>query len=232
MESKPRSSQMRADSAMAGQRLLAWRSSAPKRIRRSGEIARLDPHAADLDGNAEVDHVDVGVGDGDVGGGELELQRANLVQIAHGAVGDHADAAEGAMDVGLHLAPLGALAARLVEVVDDDDPGRGHAQHEVPPAVGAGAVAVDGSLLGADDAGGGVSDERTELGEEPADLRGDVPHFPRADLEGLDGIGDAGAGDLLEVLDLLGGKGHALSSLMGAVVDETTPARWCPCASR
>src|SRR5262245_29169997 len=49
------------------------------------EIAGLDPHAADLHGNAEVDHVDVGVRHRDVRGRELELERPDLVEVAHGA---------------------------------------------------------------------------------------------------------------------------------------------------
>ena len=116
------------------------------------EVAGLDPDAADLDGDAEVHHVHVGVRHGDVGGAELEAERAHLVEVAHGAVGDHAHAAERAVDVGLDLAPLGALAARLVEVVDHDHARGGDGQDEVPPAVGAGAVPLDRPRLGADDA--------------------------------------------------------------------------------
>src|SRR5437773_1697371 len=94
------------------------------------DVARLDPHPADLDGDAEIDHVDVGVGDGDVRGSERELERAHIVEIADGPVGDHAHAAERAMDVRLHLAPLGALPPRLVDVVDDDDARGGDAHDE------------------------------------------------------------------------------------------------------
>ena len=112
------------------------------------------------------------------------------------------------MDVRLHLAPLGALPPRLVDVVDDDDARGGDAHDEVPPAVEARAVAVDGTGLGPDHAGGGVAHERPELGKEPADLRGDVALFAGPDLEGLDGIGHAGAGDLLERVDLLGRERH------------------------
>src|SRR4029077_1379269 len=84
------------------------------------QVARLDPDAADLDGDAEVHHVDVGVRDGHVGGAELELDRAALVQIAYRAVAHDAHAAERAVDVRLDLAPLGALAAGVVEIVDHD----------------------------------------------------------------------------------------------------------------
>jgi hypothetical protein len=47
------------------------------------EIPGLDPEAPDLHGQPEVDHVDVGVGHGDVSGGELEAQRLHLVEVTH-----------------------------------------------------------------------------------------------------------------------------------------------------
>src|SRR5262249_54064863 len=49
---------------------------------------------------------------------------------------------------------------------------------------------------------------RPHLREEGADARREVPLFPRPDLEGLDGIGHAGASDLLERLDLLSRERH------------------------
>src|SRR6202022_2185401 len=174
------------------------------------QVARLDPQAADLDRDAEVHHVHVGVGDRHVGGAELEAERAHLVQIAHRAVGDDAHTTQCAVNVGLHLAPLGALTPRVVEVVDHDHVGRRDAEHEVPPAVGAGPVALDGARLGADDAGDGVAHHRPHLREERADSRGDVALLARPHLEGLDGVGDAGAGDLLERFDLLGGERHGV----------------------
>src|SRR5262249_49137631 len=134
------------------------------------DVAGLDPHAADLDGNAEVHHVDVGVRDGDVRGGKLELERAHLVEIADGSVGHDADTAKRRGDIRLRPPPLGALPARLVDVVDDDDSRGGDAHDEVPPAVEARAMTVDGAVLGADHARGGVSHEGAQLGEEPADL--------------------------------------------------------------
>ena len=63
------------------------------------------------------------------------------------------DAAERAVDVGLHLAPLGALAARLVDIVDDDDARGGDAHDEIPPAEEARPVPLDRAVLRADQAG-------------------------------------------------------------------------------
>src|SRR4026207_64863 len=44
------------------------------------QVARLDPQAADLDRDAEVDHVHVGVRDRYVRGAELEAERAHLAE--------------------------------------------------------------------------------------------------------------------------------------------------------
>jgi hypothetical protein len=69
-------------------------------------------------------------------------------------------------------------------------------------------VPVDGALLRADETGGGIAHERPQLGEEAANLRRDIAFLARAHLEDLDGVGHAGAGDLLESFELLGGQGH------------------------
>src|SRR5512145_373936 len=79
------------------------------------QVARLQPQAADLDGQAEVHHVDPGVGDGDVGRRELEAQGPDLVEVPHGAVGHDAHAPERPVDVGLNFRPLRALATGIVQ---------------------------------------------------------------------------------------------------------------------
>src|SRR5437762_2359294 len=101
---------------------------------------------------------------------------------------------------------------------------RGDAHDEVPPAVEARAVAVDGTGLGPDHAGGGVAHERPELGKESANLGGDVALFARPDFERLDGIGHAGAGDLLESVGLLRRERHGWSSLWVAGISGWWPA--------
>src|SRR5262245_12496507 len=108
--------------------------------------------------------------DGDVRCGELEAERAYLLEIAHRAVSDHPDAAERLVDVGLHLTPLRALAARLVDVVHDDDARSRNGLHVVPPLEGAGAVSLQRLVLRADHAGDGVPDERPQLAEQALDL--------------------------------------------------------------
>jgi len=92
------------------------------------------------------------------------------------------------VDVGLDLAPLGALAARLVDVVDDDHSRRRDRLHVVPPLEGARAVALERLVLGADHARHRVADERAQVGKQALDLGRHVPDVARTDLEGLDGV--------------------------------------------
>src|SRR6266545_3052085 len=159
-------------------------------------------------------------------GAELEAERAHLVEVADRAVGDDADAAKGAVDIGLYLAPLGALAARIVEIVDHDDARSRKGEDEVPPAEDAGAVALDGTALGADQRRRGIAHHGPELGEECPDARGEIAFLARPHFERLDGIGHAGAGDLLERVDLLGRERHA------GPPSRLTAVRSFPCASR
>src|SRR5262249_28941915 len=87
---------------------------------------------------------------------------------------------------------------------------------EVPPAVGAGAMPVDGPGLRADERGHRVADHGTHLRKEGPDVRGEVSGLARPDLEGLDGVRHAWAGDLAERVDLLSReRGHV--SLLGCV---------------
>src|SRR5207237_1589584 len=92
--------------------------------------------AANLHRYAGIDQVDVGVGDGDAPGEEMKLELADLVQVAGRAVGDRADAAERAVDVALHVSPERADPGRIVQVLDDHDPGGGDL-FQAPPRGGA-----------------------------------------------------------------------------------------------
>src|SRR5262249_4307614 len=125
---------------------------------------------------------------------------------------------ERAVDVRLNLAPLGALTARVVEVVHHDHARGRDGLDVVPPPVRAGAMAVDGPGLRADQRGHGVADHRAHLGKEGADVRREVAGFPRTHLERLDGVRDAGARDLAERVDLLS-REHGHGSLLVECVE-------------
>src|SRR5262245_7362453 len=120
------------------------------------------------------------------------------------------------MDVGLDLAPLRTLAPRVVEVVHHDHARRGNGLDEVPPAEEARPMPLDRTVLGTDDGGAGVAHHRPHLGEERLDVGGEIALLARPHVERLDGIGDAGARDLLECVDLLGGQRHVGSPLLRA----------------
>src|SRR3989441_161247 len=152
------------------------------------QVAGLHPEPADLDGQAEIDHVH-------------EAERAYLVEVPHRAVREDAGAAERLVDVRLDLAPLRPLAARIVEIVDDDDAWGRDGQDVVPPRERGGPVPLPGRGLGADQRRDGVTGEGSELGEERADLGGHEPLASRTDVERLDPVREARARDLLEGVD-------------------------------
>ena len=81
------------------------------------QVVGLHFHAADVDLDVEVDHVNPGMGRLDRAGKGLEAGRPG-VDIADAAVGDDADRAKALMDVGLHFAPERAVALDRVEVMD------------------------------------------------------------------------------------------------------------------
>ena len=76
-------------------------------------------HSVDRHLAAEIHDVDMGVRRIDHAD-DLEPGRDH-VEVAEGAVGDAAEGAEPLVDVGVHLAPEGAGAGRLVQVLEHDD---------------------------------------------------------------------------------------------------------------
>ena len=65
--------------------------------------------------------MDIGMAHAEPAGERLEAGVVHFVQIADRAVGDGADATQGAVDVAVHLAPKGSDDPRLVEILHDDD---------------------------------------------------------------------------------------------------------------
>ena len=84
------------------------------------EVAGTDPHAGNVDRPVEGDEVGPDMRGHDRAGKHEEAVRP-LGDVAHGAVGDDAAAAEALVDVALHLAPEGAEAGfDAVDVLDHD----------------------------------------------------------------------------------------------------------------
>ena len=89
------------------------------------EVARAHQHAGDPHLLAEVGEMHVRMARHDGAGQRLEARRP-LVDVADGAVGDDAEAAEPLVHGAHHLAPEGAEAdLGAVEVLDHHDAGRG-----------------------------------------------------------------------------------------------------------
>src|SRR5947207_1927551 len=95
------------------------------------QIAALYSHAGDLDVDAEVDDVHIGVRWHDHGGEHLEAFGDHR-DVADRTVSDDAERTQGLVHVRLHLAPERAIAGmRAIEVVHDHDGGLRRARHVV-----------------------------------------------------------------------------------------------------
>src|SRR2546422_1728159 len=69
------------------------------------QIAGLHSHAPDCYGLAEVLKMGMNVRDGYAGSNELKTQGPHFIEVADCTVSDEADAAKGAMDIGINFAP-------------------------------------------------------------------------------------------------------------------------------
>src|SRR5262245_33487025 len=139
------------------------------------------------------------------------------------------------MDVRLHLAPLGALAPRLVQVVNHDDARRRNGEDIVPPAERGGAMAFERLRLGPNDGGHRVADQRPQLRKQRADLGRHVALVAGTDVEGFDRVGHAWARDLPEGVDhqmvsfrrwISSGLSISTVSLIDSRFGFTVSARW------
>src|SRR5579875_1237613 len=156
-------------------------------------VPRADGEPAHLHRTPEVHEVDVGVGNRDASGEEVEAKGPDLVQIADAAVGHRPDAAQGAVDVALDLPPVRPDPRRGVEVLEDDDAGRGDLLQGAPHLEAEAGRVRRGR--GGGPAGGreGVAHHRPELREEAADLARHETRGARADVEGLHGVRQRGS---------------------------------------
>src|SRR5579885_2769334 len=157
------------------------------------QVPRADGEPAHLHRTPEVHEVDVGVGNRDASGEEVEAKGPDLVQVADAAVGHRPDAAQGAVDVALDLPPVRPDPRRGVEVLEDDDAGRGDLLQGAPHLEAEAGRVRRGR--GGGPAGGreGVAHHRPELREEAADLARHETRGARADVEGLHGVRQRGS---------------------------------------
>ena len=166
------------------------------------KVAGMDRDAADGHRLADLDEVHIGMRDEELLGEELEAELTDLIQIANAAVCDEADGVQGMMNVAVDFAPEGAD-GRLVEVLDDDDAGRGHALNEGVPFEGGLALGIlGGGDAGADLGGGGVAHDGRQLRESAQDVRAEEAGRAALQVEGFDRVADGGGGPGLKGLEL------------------------------
>src|SRR5208283_3050930 len=158
------------------------------------QIAWPDSQAADLDRFSKLDDVSVGVRYGGTAGEEMKAELLDLLQIAHGTVGDAADAVQRQGDAGMNLADEGADARYGIEVLHDDHARLGNGREVVPP-VHAVVVATpaQGRIGSADDGRRGVAQHVAHPRKLAAGRSADKAFIARANLEALNGVG-SGAG--------------------------------------
>lgn len=152
------------------------------------EVPGVDEEAEDFDGAAELFEVGVAVGDVEAGGEEVEAEGFHLVDVADGAVGEEALGAEGAVDIGVDLAPVGA-AGDGAQVLDDGDFGAGGVLGVSPVVFAVDVARAGGGLIGMDGGGAGEADHGPEFGEDAVDAGSGVGEFAGKHLEGFDGVG-------------------------------------------
>src|SRR5581483_5318381 len=131
------------------------------------------------------------MGNGDIPGEERKSHAFDSGDVADGAVGNGAHAAEYAQDVRVHLPQERALAGVLIHILDDHHTRGGHAENEIPPIR---PVKVAGSIGGRRRAtrpdGDSVTEHRRQMGKEAAHTSVGKALVAQADLKRLDGVGD------------------------------------------
>src|SRR6266851_5584797 len=122
-------------------------------------------------------------------GEELETHRARLFQVPDAAVGHAADASQSAEDRGVHLAPQGSMARRIVQVLHHH---HSWAWHFAYMLVERCLVAVLQPAARADGSGRGVAHHGPEVGKDAADVHRHVALVPGPDCKCLDGVAERG----------------------------------------
>ena len=114
----------------------------------------------------------------------------DFIQIPHGAVGDGADTSQGPMDAGVDLTPERSY-DRPVDVMQHNDPGRGHALNVLPPIWHRNPATF--RRISGNYTGNGIPDHCFHGWKTSPNLRQHESFIARPDVEQLDCIGDCGS---------------------------------------
>src|SRR2546427_10407481 len=99
----------------------------------------------------------------------MKTKRVDFIDIAHVAVGDHADTTEAPMNVGLHFAKVSADPGRLIEILHDDNARFGNFQYPLPEIMA--RRGVGSGLVRRKTSGDGAADHYAKAREKAADVR-------------------------------------------------------------
>lgn len=92
------------------------------------QIARPHMHLADLDGPSEIKNVGKGVGDGQISGEHLKLERSRRFHVSDSPICHCSNAPERPQDIRVDVAEEGAETGTGVQVFRDEDSRRRNAQ--------------------------------------------------------------------------------------------------------
>lgn len=157
---------------------------------RVNEITRPDDDPADFDRRAEIQQMNIGVGNTDAPGEVMKTERVDFIEIADMTVGDGADAAEPFVDRGLDFAKVGPDAGRLIHILQDQDARLRNLQQAFPHFIAGGRLGR--GLFRGEPAGHRITHHDTAIREQASNLRGHETFVAGPDVEDLNRIGDGG----------------------------------------
>ena len=169
------------------------------------QIAGLNLQPSNLDWASEFDNVDIGTGDRQPAGKDLEVTRLDTVQLAGGSVRYRAYASQGLQDVHVDYSQESADAWLLICILHDDYARRRYAGDVLPPISSFDVPASHGRRMRRSYlAGGRIADQGRKILEQATEARRGKPLVAQPDAEGLYGVGYDTRVECPKLVDLLG----------------------------
>lgn len=89
------------------------------------QVSRPNIHTPDLHWSSEIVDVSIGMGNRQIPGKHLKLDRASGFDVAHRSVRHHAREPQRSQDIGVDVSDEGAKARMMIQILNDENPGGG-----------------------------------------------------------------------------------------------------------
>ena len=139
----------------------------------------------------------------------MEAERLHFVQVAHVAIGHHADTAEAPVNIRLHFPKISPDSRRLVHVLKDEDARLRDFQNVLPEIMPGDRPA--GRLLGHKMRRHRIAHHHAEIGKKAPDVRRHKALIARPRMELLHGIGHGRRAQLAQSFKVVFGNGHKIT---------------------